>query len=516
MLRFALNAAAAVVVLFCSFSSTAFLYPIKNGAKHSSACLERVYIAKFPTMIYFNRGGSNFNHAIVRRPEKVEQRSPVELSYRTTDDNNANFDEAARADAVAMTSDLKGKHQKLSVDQENSTIGVLRASLDYLETQQNEIKPKMTELEYGARQVEREILRDRGSLDIMKKIHLEAAPSNTLGRSFIATELGSNKLVMPHILDKKRRGDVFKDSGVKSSDEDKAFTLTGETIADGRYLLAGKPKKSSSGRSFICTAYRTGEWPAGDALAIKISSDLEAMKREHSNYAVLSKNNLHGFFVEQTDFFPVDGEFIKVGSESIPIRRNSALVMERGKMDLKEYLTQLGHGMKGGALRDAGLLSLNCLKSLFDSKLVWTDLKAQNFVVFDKKGSEEMTIKGIDLESAVHVKGHPIDYTPETCPPEFAYASFLGRASHFVLDHTWDIWSFGMLMYELSTGEGFYDEKSRRYIMRMLGGMLPGFKPTLTHISDPNLADLIDCCLQSDPKNRPSLYDISNHPYFAN
>ena len=42
-----------------------------------------------------------------------------------------------------------------------------------------------------------------------------------------------------------------------------------------------------------------------------------------------------------------------------------------------------------------------------------------------------------------------MDYSPEACPPEFAEEYLAGRGLEFRVDYHYDIWSFGMLMYEL-------------------------------------------------------------------
>ena len=80
-----------------------------------------------------------------------------------------------------------------------------------------------------------------------------------------------------------------------------------------------------------------------------------------------------------------------------------------------------------------------------------------------------VSIKGIDLESAMPIRGNPLDYTPEASPPEFARMSLEGRAYDFVLDYSYDVWSFGMLAYELATGRAYFRGKTPTQIINKLG-----------------------------------------------
>jgi len=63
---------------------------------------------------------------------------------------------------------------------------------------------------------------------------------------------------------------------------------------------------------------------------------------------------------------------------------------------------------------------------MHSSGMVWTDLKAENFVTTDNSQTvtddrlELQGMQGIDLESAIWPKGNPADYSVEACPPEFA------------------------------------------------------------------------------------------------
>jgi serine/threonine protein kinase len=121
------------------------------------------------------------------------------------------------------------------------------------------------------------------------------------------------------------------------------------------------------------------------------------------------------------------------------------------------------------------------------TNLVWTDLKAENFVVMqDFSNGEKLHAKGIDLESAMPYRDNPVDYSPESCPPEFASAFLQGNGPFFELDFFYDIWPYGIFLYELATGEGAFDGKTPAQVTKK--------------VEDPRLRNLIKSCLRKDPQ----------------
>eukprot|EP00579_Thalassiosira_antarctica_P001664 CAMPEP_0201869070 /NCGR_PEP_ID=MMETSP0902-20130614/2724_1 /ASSEMBLY_ACC=CAM_ASM_000551 /TAXON_ID=420261 /ORGANISM="Thalassiosira antarctica, Strain CCMP982" /LENGTH=618 /DNA_ID=CAMNT_0048394511 /DNA_START=248 /DNA_END=2104 /DNA_ORIENTATION=- len=279
--------------------------------------------------------------------------------------------------------------------------------------------------------------------------------------------------------------------------------MTGNTLGNGRYLLAGDAEASINGRSYIQTAYRSspfGTKPMGEPLVIKYSPNKEAMKREYANYQKVSSGLKRGSFIRRVEFLPV------AGSE---MPDQSALVMQRGVADVKAFMPKVGGRLEGELLMDCALTALRCVEALHSVKLVWNDLKTENFVVIeDQRGG--VSFRGIDLESCMPVKNPPVDYTPEACPPEFARSFLEGEANTFSLEYSYDVWSYGMFLYEISTGRGFFDGYSAEKITKSL----PTFQPNIDKVEDPVMADLIGQCLSRNPTDRPSVARIFNHPFF--
>lgn len=290
------------------------------------------------------------------------------------------------------------------------------------------------------------------------------------------------------------------------------YGINGKTVADGRYLLCGKPKRSTSGKSNIWGAYRADEdgMPFGEKLTIKISPNFEAIQREDENYNRVCSGLFQGRFVEKTEFLP------NTGGDSKDFASTCALVIESGRKDLKSLLSERnGRGFEGRAMRDAASAALQCIQAMHSSGLVWTDLKTENFVIVsDEIGDNGVLpgVKGIDLESAMPRRDNPVDFSPEACPPEFATAFIAGEGLDFRLDYSYDIWSFGMMMYELTTGKSYFGNKTPAQITKSLQYGI--FQANVSDVSDPKLRDLIEQCLQTNPRKRPSATNLLLHPYF--
>eukprot|EP00533_Pseudo-nitzschia_delicatissima_P007824 CAMPEP_0116084892 /NCGR_PEP_ID=MMETSP0327-20121206/4038_1 /TAXON_ID=44447 /ORGANISM="Pseudo-nitzschia delicatissima, Strain B596" /LENGTH=650 /DNA_ID=CAMNT_0003575855 /DNA_START=272 /DNA_END=2224 /DNA_ORIENTATION=- len=334
--------------------------------------------------------------------------------------------------------------------------------------------------------------------------------------------------------------------------------LTGESISNGmgtKYLLAGQPKRKPSGRSEIVLAYKCDDslrvCDSVTPYVIKLSTNKEKLRREYENYKMMQdgpgSSGLFGgalsLFDQQNDSkgdpFVTCFDFLPVCEASIKYAQHSALVMEKGHEDLRDYEFNLqsqddpeyaaASTMDPSLVWSALLVAAKCIDVLHSrARLVWTDLKAENLIFMEPQESEAdgsignvVEIKGIDLESAIPHRGNPLDYTPEACPPEFAKFHLEGKAYDFVLDYSYDVWSFGMLAYELATGKAYFRGKTPTEIMSILGD--PNFVPPLGDdeesaaylIPDPQLRMLIQGCLKVDPRSRISVRNIVRHAYFT-
>mmetsp|Transcript_12525 Transcript_12525/g.29346 ORF Transcript_12525/g.29346 Transcript_12525/m.29346 type:complete len:505 (+) Transcript_12525:173-1687(+) len=302
------------------------------------------------------------------------------------------------------------------------------------------------------------------------------------------------------------------------------YNLNGKVVGgtgNTRYLLVGNQIRSSSKRSQIFYAYEADADgnPQGNRLTVKLANNQERLRGESKIYdRVFSKGRVAFSLQGSGSCFVRKVAFI-VSADASPAtkgisRGSSALVLESGDQNLRTYASESRGGLTGSDLRKAAVGVCRCVEAMHSSGLVWTDLKAENFVLF---GDGE--VRGIDLESAVAVRSSPEDYSPEACPPEFAALETANRGYEFECLKNYDSWSLGMLLYELSTGSNYFKGKSEDSITRILAAKdlldeSSGKVAGLDAIPDKNMRDLVGQCLSIDPNKRPSIGQILLHPYF--
>lgn len=275
---------------------------------------------------------------------------------------------------------------------------------------------------------------------------------------------------------------------------------------------------STSGQSEIHQAQRkcdmTGQ-PTGEEVIIKASYDHEAMEREvHNLEHIMAHNNQQNsdVFCEIVDHNippPQEGG----ANELEQAGRMGKIVMEKGCQDLREHLKMYGPP-RGEKLWKAVVQILQCVQAVHQGQRVWTDVKIQNFVVQDNGH----IIKGIDLESAVPPGSEPIKWTPKASPPEFAMY-LVGEDEHHSLSYEFDVWSVGIVLYELVMGHAFHQESCVVTISEKLQSHYPILSQMHDNLNsmnvDPMLQDLILQCLRKYPEERPSMEELLQHPYIT-
>jgi serine/threonine protein kinase len=260
---------------------------------------------------------------------------------------------------------------------------------------------------------------------------------------------------------------------------------------DCTLIEEGEP--SSSGKSRIVE----GELSCGREVIVKLSKNRDALQRESENYDKIAKDkNTAGLFAKLYDHV--------TDIERYPTK--SALVMEKGCQDLRQYIQENG-ALEGQKLRNAAGIATLCVEAVHSAKMVWTEIKAPNFIVQE----DANVLKGIDLESAIPEAANPIDFTPQACPPEFALTYLCGQEATERMMQNFDIWSLGMVLYEMSNGEEYFGTEDELIIANELRAM-DGVNWKKEDV-DPAMKDLVEMCLTKDPEERPTIEEVLEHPY---
>jgi hypothetical protein len=295
--------------------------------------------------------------------------------------------------------------------------------------------------------------------------------------------------------------------------------ITDVTIGNGQYALAGTAKRSTSGKSQIWKCFKLdGDGnPIGPELTAKVSLNSDILRRENGNYNKVASGLVSGAFVKKYEFLE------RTDANKKNFDNQSALIIESGLLDLSEFLKRRNNqGLRGKTMRDAAAAAGQCVQAMHNSRMVWTDLKTENFVVTEEptttsnaedSTSGGVTVRGIDLESAQAFNDNPSDFSPEACPPEFAEAYLEGEGPEFILQPSYDMWSLGMMLFELSTGKPYFFKKNGTIITTTL--RRADFVADVSAIQDDKLRDLVSKCLQRNPNRRPSISAFLLHPYFT-
>jgi len=282
-------------------------------------------------------------------------------------------------------------------------------------------------------------------------------------------------------------------------------------VLDNRYqLLEGD--ESTSGKSVIYDAYCLER---DEEVIVKVSTNTEALERESRNYDLIAANNPR--FVQKLDYIPdvADPDLAEPSAEEG--QPAAAIVLERGCRNLRSFVQENGP-LRGAPLKEAARAAAECVEAVHRSGCVWTEIKSENFVVKEVQQGDvvPVAVKGIDLESAVPQSATPIDFSPESCPPEFALAFLCGREPFMEMQPSFDVWSYGVVLYEMTTGEPLFNpEMDQVSIVNHLRLIEDQVDVDTGEVGCPQAKHLIESCLTVDPDSRPTISQVLGHQFFA-
>ncbi|KAL3942755.1 MAG: hypothetical protein SGBAC_003099 [Bacillariaceae sp.] len=293
---------------------------------------------------------------------------------------------------------------------------------------------------------------------------------------------------------------------VQQQDQQQIDPLVGTVLLD-KFLVAEKLRVGGD-RSELYKCYHVLDKPQEFALVIKLSHNIQQIELEHRIYGDLFSRlspERQELFVRAYDWVPA--------SEQTNGRVGFA--MECGLENLRGHIWRHGP-YTGEKLRSSMENVIRIVQALHGLGVVWSELKAENFIVFD--GDK---IKAVDLESVAAHNEFLRAYTAETYPPEFPADSLYECLPKIPVDYSFDVWGMGLSLYELAVGEPLftlqrtYDVDYIKERLKNPEGIVDEANKKMWKVES-GARNIIRKCLVVDPTKRSSCDELLQDPYFAN
>ena len=291
-------------------------------------------------------------------------------------------------------------------------------------------------------------------------------------------------------------------SYLKKDDDDDRASLTRHETAElsvpgtvlGSYRLLELIGEGGMGRVYLAEHARLGRKVALKLLRSELGANAQLVSRFFAEARAVNRI-CHENIVEITDFIENEGGDNYYIMEFLP-GQNLHEVAQRGLLSLERTL--------GIAVQVCSALT-----SVHDAGIIHRDLKPENVFLTERGGRRDYVklldfgiAKLVGAEEALptHKTGAgTILGTPEYMSPE--------QGSGSPLDHRSDIYSLGIILYELITGKNpFPGQNFGEMLLKRIAGPPPA-KPSRCPGADPRvpreLDELVMQCLATQPAARP-------------
>lgn len=181
------------------------------------------------------------------------------------------------------------------------------------------------------------------------------------------------------------------------------------------------------------------------------------------------------------------------------------LVMELAHGELFAVMTADG-ALSEDVVRRVAVALVSALRYLASHRIMHRDLKPQNCLLTGG-GGVKLADFGFARQLSAHtlmiksVKGTPLYMAPEL------FTSNTSSPSS-------DVWSLGVLLYELRAGRPPFNAPSLHALMQAIVG--PGSEPSYPAATfSPPLAHFLRLCMQRTPEARPDWTALAAHPFLT-
>jgi serine/threonine protein kinase len=191
------------------------------------------------------------------------------------------------------------------------------------------------------------------------------------------------------------------------------------------------------------------------------------------------------------------------------------LVMEIGDMDLGEYLR--AERMSLARVQSLWKQILEAVQVIHNARIVHSDLKPQNFVMVGGQ------LKVIDFGIAKRISNDTTNIYRDASVGTVSYmAPETVKQGQLKLGRSSDIWSLGIILYQMVYGNPPFAHMDP--MQRVLTLSSPDLMITFpaghcleshAECTKSHLMDVLERCLQRDPRKRPSTDELLAHPFLS-
>ena len=308
-------------------------------------------------------------------------------------------------------------------------------------------------------------------------------------------------------------------------------SFIGRTVLDGQYTVAEKFRIGSM-KCEIFVAHHTDDKDKQRPVAIKLTNGYpDHINIEYKVYSDifnrLGKDVASKYFIKTYDWIP----------ESPETDSRCGFLMDCGYENLRSFMFRNGSFPNKKLLKNAMQHVISIVAALHRENLVWTEVKAENFIVmFPTDGSKNedrlkgidhtnihTMIKGADLESMCGHQDTVRVYSAEVYPPEFPVDDlYNGPCPKIPLEYSFDLWGLGMVLFEMVTGQPLltlqktYDVEYIKTRLRDPQNLVDEVHKKLDELTDVDegAKNIVKQCLIVDPTRRASCEDLLKDAYF--
>uniref|UniRef100_A0A914VT76 Protein kinase domain-containing protein n=1 Tax=Plectus sambesii TaxID=2011161 RepID=A0A914VT76_9BILA len=194
------------------------------------------------------------------------------------------------------------------------------------------------------------------------------------------------------------------------------------------------------------------------------------------------------------------------------------VLMEKGDTDFSTFLKGRRNELSDKLVSFYWAEMLQCVKVIHEAGIVHSDLKPCNFLLVGGN------LKLIDFGIASAIPSNKTAVTKDSqmgtinymSPETIKSTASSSQEARFKIPLKSDVWSLGCILYNMVYGRTPFQHIANTY-SKMLAIVDPNtpiqFPPT--PIANPQLINVMQLCLRRDPKQRPSVPELLEHPYLS-